>query len=72
MKSSLKVFLGMLFLASAGMAMADEVRGGAVVIVAPEHRYHHRHHHRHYYHHDDFSHRDDPHSGVSVGVGIHN
>jgi hypothetical protein len=66
MKSSLKVFLGMLFLAGAGMAMADEVRGGAVVIVAPEHRYHHRHHHHHYYHHDE------PRSGVSVGVGIHN
>jgi hypothetical protein len=65
MKSLLKVFLGVLFLTSAGMAVADEGRGGAVVIVAPEHHYHHRHH-RHYYHHDQ------PRSGVSLGVGIHN
>jgi hypothetical protein len=72
MKSFFKVSLGMLFLATAGIAAADDIRGGAAVIVVPAHPHHYHHHHHHYYHHDDFSHRDQPRSGVSVGVGIHN
>jgi hypothetical protein len=57
MKSFIKIFLGVLFLAGAGRVMADDVRAG-VVIVAPVH---HRHHRRHYHH--------PVHAAVVIGVG---
>ncbi len=54
MKNVLKVLFGFLFLASAGVAMADEDRrddrdehGGARVIVVPADHYY-RHRRRHY------------------------
>jgi hypothetical protein len=67
MKSLFKISLSALFLTVTGLAMADEIRGGAVIVV-PEHPYHR--HHRHHRHHEER--HDQPRSGVSVGVGIHN
>lgn len=65
MKSLLKVSLGLLFLAVTGIAAADDIRGGAVIVVPAHPYHHHRRHHRHYDHHDQ------PRSGVNIGVGIH-
>lgn len=70
MKSLFKVSLGLLFLTVTGIASADDIRGGAVIVV-PAHPYHHHHRrHRHFEHHDE--HHDEPRSGVSLGIGIHN
>jgi hypothetical protein len=42
MKNLLKGLLGILFLATIGIATAD------VIVVAPAHHYHHHYHHRHH------------------------
>ncbi len=63
MKSLFKVLLTVLFVTVTGVAMADDIRGGAVIVV-PAHPYHHHHrHHRHYHNHGGVS--------LGVGVGIH-
>jgi len=63
MKSLFKVLLGVLFLGSIGIAMADEDDRGdhdrVRVIVVPK-RHHHR---RHYFH-------PKPHSQVDLHIGI--
>lgn len=65
MKSSFKLLLGILFLGSAGIAMADDDHRDdhdrARVIVVPAHHYHHRRHHH-----------PVVHSKVELKVGIGN
>jgi len=81
MKSLLKGLLGVLFLLSAGMAVADDFNhhddhAHAVVVVAPQRHYHYWNHRRYYYSHNhryyDNDYHEAPRNGVSLNVGIHN
>jgi hypothetical protein len=81
MKKILNAFLGLLFLAVTGAAVADDMHrddhGPAVVVVSPQRHYHYYNHRRYYYDHhhrtyDNAYHEAPPRNGVSLNVGIHN
>jgi hypothetical protein len=78
MKNLFNSLLGVLFLMSAGVAMADDMdhHDDHAMVVAPQRHYHYYHHRRYYYenHHRyyDNDYHEAPHSGVSLNVGVHN
>jgi hypothetical protein len=86
MKKLFSGFLGLLFLAATGFAVADDDHRGddhqghddhaRAVIVVPQRHYHYWNHRRYYYDHHhryyDNDYHEAPRNGVSLNIGVHN
>jgi hypothetical protein len=88
MKKLFNGFLGLLFLAVTGIALADDDHRGfedhhdhddhakASIVVGPPRHYHYWNHRRYYYDHHhryyDNDYHEAPRNGVSLNIGVHN